>query len=278
MNRLVSAFRAPGKRLVAYLNIGDPGVSTETIDYVQLACAAVDAGADVLELGVPFSDPFADGPAIAAASQRALAHGGGFSATLRIAKAIRAQSNVPLLLFGYANPLVVRGFERAAGEAAEAGIDGLLVVDLPASNEPHDASFELRQAAARAGLGVVPLLAPTSDPERVEAVRAAAASTPFVYYVSVAGVTGARAVPIAAASARAAALETSLALPVAIGFGIDGPEKAKLAAFGEANAGGATGVVVGTALVSALAVEPTMAGKLAAIPRVLAPLRAALGS
>ena len=276
MNRLAPAFRAPGKRLVAYLNIGDPGVSTEPVDYVQLACAAVEAGADVLELGVPFSDPFADGPAIAAASQRALAQGGGFSATLRVARAIRARSAVPLLLFGYANPLIVRGFDRATFEAAEAGIDGLLVVDLPASNEPHDASFELRQAAIRAGLGLVPLLAPTSDPARVLAVREAKDSTPFVYYVSVAGVTGARAVPIAAASVRAHALEADLGLPVAIGFGIDGPEKAQLAAYGEAGAGGATGVVVGTALVSAIAAEPTMAGKLAAIPRVLAPLRAVL--
>ncbi len=271
MKNLAAAFRAPGKRLVAYLNVGDPGCATEPVDYVQIACACVEAGADVLELGVPFSDPFADGPAIAAASQRALGVGGGFADTLRIAAAIRARSPVPLVLFGYANPLIVRGFERAANEAADAGIDALLVVDLPVSADPSDAACELREAAVRAGLGVVPLLAPTSDPSRVDAVRAAAASTPFVYYVSVAGVTGAKSIPLEAASTRATELEKDLGIPVAIGFGIDSPDKARLAARG------ATGVVVGTALVTAMAAECTMAGKLAALARVLTPLRAAIG-
>lgn len=276
MKNLADSFRAPGKRLVAYLNVGDPGVSRTPVDYVQLACACVDAGADVLELGVPFSDPFADGPAIAAASHRALGAGGGFRETLRVAAAIRARSPVPLVLFGYANPLIVRGFERAANEAADAGIDALLVVDLPVSGHADDAAHQLRAAAWRAGVGVVPLLAPTSDPSRIAAVAEAAASTPFVYYVSVAGVTGAKSVPLDAASARAADLEAKLHVPVAIGFGIDGPEKAKLAAFGSTAAGGATGVVVGTALVVALASEPTMDGKIAAAQRILQPLRAAI--
>lgn len=276
MKRLVDAFRAPGKRLIAYLNIGDPGVAREPIDYVRLACAAMDAGADVLELGVPFSDPYADGPAIAAASQRALAASGGLRETLRVAAAIRAQRDVPLLLFGYANPLIVRGFPRACAEAREAGVDALLVVDLPVSNQPDDAAYALREAAVASGLGVVPLLAPTSDPTRVEAVRLTAAATPFVYYVSVAGVTGARDVPLAAAASRARELEEALALPVAIGFGIDSADKARLAAFGDQGQGGASGAVVGTALVQALADEATQAGKLQAVARVLAPLRAAL--
>lgn len=278
MKRLAEAFRAPGKRLVAYLNVGDPGVAREPVDYVQLACAAVDAGADVLELGVPFSDPYADGPGIAAASHRALAAGGGLSTTLRVAAEIRRLRDVPLLLFGYANPLIVRGFSRACADAEQAGCDALLVVDLPVSSQAGDAAHELREAARAVGLGVVPLLAPTSDPARVEAVRLTAESTPFVYYVSVAGVTGARAVPLAAASARAKELEETLGLPIAIGFGIDGADKARLAAFGDARRGGATGVVVGTALVAAMAAEATQSGKLEAVQRVLAPLRAALDS
>ena len=276
MKNLADAFRAPGKRLVAYLNVGDPGVATEAVDYVQLACACVEAGADVLELGVPFSDPFADGPAIAAASHRALGVGGGLRETLRVAAAIRARSAVPLVVFGYANPLIVRGFERVAREAAASGVDALLVVDLPVSAHPEDAAHQLREAAWRVGVGMVPLLAPTSDSSRIAAVAGAAVSTPFVYYVSIAGVTGAKNASLDAASARATELEAKLHVPVAIGFGIDSPEKAALAAYGEHGAGGATGIVVGTALVAAMAAESTQSGKLAAVRAVIAPLRAAL--
>lgn len=285
MKRLIDSFAAPGKRLIAYLDVGDPGLAPrEPADYVQIAHSCVEAGADVLELGVPFSDPFADGPVIAAASHRALAHGGGLDETLRVAAAIRRTSEVPIVLFGYANPLIVRGFAASARACRDAGIDALLVVDLPLSDDPEDAGAQLRAAAAAAGLGVVPLLAPTSSAARVEALRQVRA--PFVYYVSVAGVTGAADVlvraddparrPLAEASARAHSLQLQLSLPVAIGFGIDNADKARIAAFGADGAGGARGVVVGSALVAALAAAPTQNARVAAVLEVLGPLRAAL--
>jgi tryptophan synthase alpha chain len=231
---------ARGKVLVAYLCVGDPGVD----ESAELARACVKAGADVLELGVPFSDPTADGPAIARASQRAIANGGGLAATLRVARAVRdAEPEVGIVLFGYYNPLFVRGEERAAREAAEAGVDALLVVDLPIEE-----SVALRDAARAHGLGFVPLLAPTSSPARVAAVREAASKggMPFVYYVSVTGVTGAGAVDAREAGDRAATLRAELGLPVVVGFGIDSREKARAAA------ARSDGAVVGTALVRAI--------------------------
>ncbi len=164
--------------LVAYLCVGDPSVD----ESVELAQACVRAGADVIELGVPFSDPTADGPAIALASQRALASGGGLEATLRAARSLRAaEPDVGIVLFGYYNPLFVRGEAKAARDAAEAGVDALLVVDLPIEE-----SGPLRRAGKEHGLGFVPLLAPTSRADRVAAVRETAADSPvpFVYYVT----------------------------------------------------------------------------------------------
>ena len=228
---------AKKKALVAYLCVGDPSVE----ESVDLAVACVEAGADVLELGVPFSDPTADGPAIARASQRAIAHGGGLSATLRAAKAVRARTTAPIVLFGYYNPLFVRGDARAVAEAADAGVDALLVVDLPAEE-----GGELRAAAASRGLSIIPLLAPTSSPARVEAVRKATPPAAFVYYVSVTGVTGSQEAPLAKASEEAAAIRRVVGVPVVVGFGIDSPEKARAAATH------ADGVVVGTALVRAI--------------------------
>jgi tryptophan synthase alpha chain len=240
MKRLAAAFER-GKVLVAYLCVGDPSVD-ETI---ELARTCVRAGARVLELGVPFSDPTADGPAIARASQRAIARGGGLAETLRAAKALRAaEPGVGIVLFGYYNPIFVRGEARAAREAAEAGVDALLVVDLPIEE-----SASLRAATAEHGVGFVPLLAPTSRADRVAAVREAArrSPVPFVYYVSVTGVTGA-AVNAQEAGARAAELRAELGagLPVVVGFGIDSREKARAAAQQ------ADGAVVGTALVRAI--------------------------
>lgn len=277
MKRLTDSFAAPGKRLIAYLTVGDPGAAAgEPVDYVQLALACVAAGADVLELGVPFSDPFADGPVIAAASHRAVQSGGGLRHTLAVAAQIRAQSDVPLVLFGYANPLLVRGFANVGKASADAGIDALLVVDLPLSAHAADAGNELRRHAVDAGLGVVPLIAPTSSPARIEALADVRGSTPFVYYVSVAGVTGTAAAPLDHASARARTLQAQLALPVAIGFGIDSADKARVAAHGADGAGGATGVVVGSALVAAVARETTQHDRVRALGAVLQPLRAAL--
>jgi tryptophan synthase alpha chain len=260
MKHLTAAFER-GKVLVAYLCVGDPTVD----ESVDLARACVRGGADIIELGVPFSDPTADGPAIARASQRAIAAGGGLSATLRTARALRAaEPKVGIVLFGYYNPLFVRGEALAAREAADAGVDALLVVDLPIEE-----SRTLRQAAREHGVGFVPLLAPTSRADRVAAVRSAAEQSPipFVYYVSVTGVTGTGAIDAKEAGARAAELRAQVRLPVVVGFGIDSRDKARAAALG------ADGAVVGTAVVRAIEESPTGAGRKQAVENLVRELR-----
>jgi len=260
-DKLAKLAAAKKKVLVAYLCMGDPTVD-ESID---LALACVDAGADMLELGVPLSDPTADGAAIARASERAIAKGGGLTATLRAAKAIRAKSDVPIILFGYFNPLFVRGEARAVSDAAEAGVDAFIVVDLP----PEEGG-ELRAAAKARGLTIVPLLAPTSSKGRLEAVRRSSPPAPFIYYVSVTGVTGVAAAPLVDASAQAAAVRRDVAAPVIVGFGIDSPQKARDAA------SQADGIAVGTALVKAIEGGKTAEARKAAASDLVRGLRAGL--
>lgn len=242
-DRIERAFRTRAsegrKALVTYLCVGDPDEN----ESVELALACAQEGADVLELGCPFSDPAADGPAIARASERALAKGGGLLSTLRVAKEFRRRSNVPIVLFGYYNPLFVRGDREAAQLAADAGIDAFLVVDLPL-----DASSPLREAAKEVGIGVVPLVAPTSRPERI--LRLAETSKqfpiPFAYYVSTLGVTGGSGAvdALSTASVAAQSVRERTGIPTVVGFGIDSKERARAAAER------ADGIVVGTALVN----------------------------
>ncbi len=261
MKRIEAAF-ARGRVLVAYLCVGDPSVD----ESVRLARACVRAGADILELGVPFSDPAADGPAIERASHRAIAAGGGLRETLRAARAIRAaEPDVGVVLFGYYNPLFVLGEERAARAAAEAGVDALLVVDLPIEE-----SRGLKVAAKACGVGVVPLLAPTSSAERVRLVAESAAEgdVPFVYYVSVTGVPGSSAIDARSAGERAKALGKQVGRPIVVGFGIDSRDKAREAARS------ADGVVVGTALVRAIEEGKTPEGRLANVESLVRELRA----
>jgi tryptophan synthase alpha chain len=253
-----------GKVLVAYLCMGDPSID----ESVELAKACVDAGADVLELGVPFSDPTADGPAIARASHRAIGAGGGLEATLRAARAIRSASpSVGIVLFGYYNPLFVRGESRIAHDAAQAGVDAFLVVDLPAEE-----SRPLRETAAAAGVGFVPLLAPTSRAARVAAAAEAArlGPVPFVYYVSVTGVTGSGALDPQQAGQRAAELRAHVQRPVVVGFGIDSAAKARDAARH------ADGVVVGTALVRAIEEGRDATDRRSRVERLVRELRAGI--
>jgi tryptophan synthase alpha chain len=259
VSRLSAAF-ARRKVLVSYLCVGDPSVE----ESVELALVCAGAGSDVLELGVPFSDPTADGPTIARASQRAIAAGGGLDATLHVAATVRARApDVGIVLFGYYNPVFVQGEERTARRAGDAGADALLLVDLPLEE-----SGALARAGRAVGVGLVPLLAPTSLAARVEAVRSAAPRPPFVYYVSTTGVTGSAAVDAGEAGEHASRLRDTLGLPVVVGFGIDGRDRARAAA------AGADGIVVGTALVRAIETTATAEARRAAVEKLVRSLRA----
>jgi len=254
------------KALVTYLCCGDP----DEAESIELAVTCAEEGADVLELGMPFSDPTADGPAIARASQRALAKGGGLDTTLRVAKAVRARCpTTPVVLFGYYNPLFVRGTERVVELAAEAGVDAFLVVDLPL-----DASTELREIARTRSLSVIPLIAPTTRPERITSLAEVATrfEIPFVYYVSMMGVTGGSGAidVLAEASAAAARVRDVTGRPTFVGFGIDSPQAARAAATE------ADGVVVGSALVRRIEEGGTRESRVEAVRALVRDLRKTL--
>ena len=220
------------KAFVAYLTAGDPDLATTA----ELIPALEAAGVDILEIGVPFSDPTADGPAIQAASQRALKKGATLEKILKMIGALRRFSGIPIVLFGYYNPILSYGPERFASDAAAAGVDGILVVDLP----PEEAD-ELRRYTDPAGLAFISLIAPTTDSERARKILRRAMG--FVYYISITGVTG-TAVPSPDDVKRdVERLKAMTDLPIAVGFGISTPDQAA------AMAPLADGVVVGSALV-----------------------------
>lgn len=237
MSRLATRFaelRAARRAgLVIFVTAGDPHPD-QTVDLMH---ALVAAGADVLELGVPFSDPMADGPVIQRASERALAQGMDLRRVLEQVRAFRqTDTTTPVVLMGYLNPIEQMGVERFADAAAAAGVDGALTVDLPFDEEPAHAA-----ALRSAGLDSIFLLAPTSGPERARAVAAQASG--FLYYVSVRGVTGAGSVDLADVQAQVQALKAHTALPVGVGFGVRTPQAAaQIAGFADA-------VVVGSAVI-----------------------------
>jgi len=234
MSRIGDTFarlgRAGEKALITFITAGDPDLATTA----RLIPRMAEAGADIIELGVPFSDPMADGPTIQKASERALDAGTTMVGILAMVKEVRKSCQVPLLLMGYYNPIFIYGVDRFCRDAVAAGVDGVLVVDLP----PEE-SAELKGAADQAGLDVIFLLTPTSDASRVKAVNRLGRG--FIYYVT--GVTGARAALAESLSAKVAALRSQLRLPLAVGFGISTPDQA-----GEV-AAAADGVVVGSAIV-----------------------------
>ncbi|MBX3185494.1 MAG: tryptophan synthase subunit alpha [Labilithrix sp.] len=265
MGRIDDALTRGRKALVTYLCCGDP----DEAESVDLAVACAEAGADVLELGMPFSDPTADGPAIARASQRALGRGGGLDATLRIAREVRKRCAAPIVLFGYYNPLFVRGEQEAVAMAADAGVDAFLVVDLPIEE-----SIGLRTAAAARDMGVVPLVAPTTRPERVAKIAETAARfpVPFVYYVSMTGVTGGAgaAAVLGEAGAQAGRVRQATGRPTVVGFGIDSAEGARAAAERS------DGVVVGSAIVRRIEEGPSREARIAAVQKLVRDLRGAI--
>ncbi len=223
--------------LVVYLTQGDPSPGAT----VSLMASLAESGADVIELGVPFSDPSADGVVIQDAMQRALKAGGGMSSALQTVRDFRARGFVtPVVLFGYYNPIITYGVARFAAAAAEAGVDALLTVDVPI-----DELHELHAPLASVGIGVVPLVAPTSTPERI--ARVASFEPAFVYYVSMTGVTGSAFTGASGGAGRVRAIQEASGAPVAVGFGIKtGSDAKEVAAY-------ADGVVVGSALVRRIA-------------------------
>ncbi len=265
MGGIDDVFAKGKKALITYLCVGDPDADTST----ALALACVEEGADILELGCPFSDPSADGVAIARASQRALERGGGIEETLRVARAVRAASDVPIVLFGYYNPLFVRGDEEAARIVAEAGVDALLVVDLPT-----DESLPLRAAAKAHGLGVVPLVAPTTKPERIATIGALAETypVPFVYCVSMTGVTGAAGATdvLTTAAALAGRVRAATKRPAVVGFGIDSAQRARIASKD------ADGVVVGSEIVRRIERGESREARVASVRELVRTLRQAI--
>ncbi len=226
--------RARGETaLIPFIVAGDPDLDSTRHLVRELEAR----GADLIELGVPFSDPMADGPVNQRAMARGLAAGASLSAILGLVSELRAETQIPLILFGYFNPVLHYGCERFCADAARAGVDGILIVDLP----PEE-SRELARPAAANGIDLIYLLAPTTPIERSRKIAHAASG--FLYYVSVTGVTGARAALAADLENRVRELRAVTDLPIGVGFGISTPEQAGgVAAFADA-------VVVGSALSS----------------------------
>lgn len=220
--------------LITFVTGGDPDPATSP----QLLRALVAGGADIIELGMPFTDPMADGPAIQLANLRALKAGTTLKAILAMVRAFRAEdAATPIILMGYVNPLLAYGVERFAGDAAAAGVDGLIVVDVPPEEDA-----ELGPALRARGLHLVRLATPTTDAARLPVITQTASG--FLYYVAVAGVTGAASAEAASIDEAVGRLKSATDLPVAVGFGIKTPAQAA------AVARVADGVVVGSAIVS----------------------------
>ena len=220
------------KALIVYLTAGDPSLDVTK----KLILGLEKAGVDILEIGVPFSDPTADGPVIQAASQRALKTGTTLQGVLALVADIRRISQIPIVLFGYFNPIFAYGVEKFANDASLAGVDGVLVVDLPQEESP-----ELRIFTDAAGLDFISLVAPTTGKDRLRNIVRAA--TGFLYYISITGVTGTAAPRIDDIKREVGKIRKTTKLPIAVGFGISNAAQAEeIGAF-------ADGVVIGSAFV-----------------------------
>jgi len=236
MSRIADKFRqlatSSEKAFIPFITAGDPDLATTE---ALMLCLA-ENGADMIEIGVPFSDPMADGPTIQASSQRALCNPFALASILGLVRQFRVHYQIPIILFGYYNPFLQYGLDRLARDAGESGVDGLLVVDLP----PEEALDLHRDAAAHA-LDVIFLLAPTSTDERMRLVARLASG--FIYYVSVTGVTGARDSLTNGMAESIARIRGFTALPVGIGFGVSRPEHVREIS------GYADAVIVGSAII-----------------------------
>lgn len=256
-----SQTRAEGRpALMPYITVGFPDLESTA----DIAVTTLEAGADMLELGVPFSDPLMDGPAIQHAQQVALDMGVTPQTCLQVARQISARSSKPFVFMGAYNPILAYGLERFSLDAAEAGASGLIVPDVPLEEQG-----ELRAAAEGAGLHVIQMVAPTSTEARVE--RACRYASGFIYSMSVSGVTGARSSVVETARPLVERVRRCTDVPIAVGFGIAGPEQAReVAPF-------ADGIAVGSAFITLLRDTPA-AGRHRAITAFISSLRDALGS
>lgn len=265
MSRINDCFarlgKAGTKALVPYLMAGDPSPG----DSVPLMHALAAAGADIIELGVPFTDPMADGPVIQAASERALAAGMNLPKVLEMVREFRRDdARTPVVLMGYQNPIEAMGVARFAGAAAAAGVDGVLTVDLP----PEEAGELLAALHAPQSPEMIFLLSPTTTPERIRRIVSVARG--FVYYVSLKGVTGSDRLDPGDIAPKVAAIRRLTDLPVGVGFGIrDGATAARIAQIADA-------VVVGSALVRVIADAADAPARLSAASQFVAGLRRAM--
>jgi tryptophan synthase alpha chain len=260
IDRRFAELRAKSRTgLIPFVTAGDPLPDAT----VAIMHALVEAGADLVELGVPFSDPMADGPVIQHANERALARGVGLSRVVGWVREFRVRdTSTPVVLMGYLNPIEIHGVERFAREACEAGVDGVLLVDCPVEE------IESTAAIHEAGLARIFLTAPTTADERLAAICAAAEG--FLYYVSFAGITGADRLSMDDVRTRVARIKRSAKTPVAVGFGVrDATSAAAIGAFADA-------VVIGSALVDRLAGAKDVAAATSKAREFLAPIRAAL--
>ena len=246
IDRRFAALNAEGRAaLMTFTMTGDPDYETS----LAIAKALPKAGADVIELGMPFTDPMADGPAIQAAGLRALKAGQRMTRTLALVREFRKGDNTtPILLMGYYNPIYIYGVDKFIADAKGAGVDGFIVVDLPPEEDE-----ELCLPTLKAGLNFIRLATPTTDEKRLPVVLNNTSG--FVYYVSITGITGSTAPDASRVAAAVNRIKRHTKLPVAVGFGVKTAEQAR------AIAGGADGVVVGSALVDALARTLDSSGK-----------------
>jgi tryptophan synthase alpha chain len=245
MSRIKTTFdalKAQGKKaLIPYITGGDP-LKEATVPMMH---ALVDAGSDIIELGVPFSDPMADGPTIQLACERALEHGTSLRDVLAMVKEFRTtNTETPVVLMGYLNPVEAMGYQTFVDRAVEAGVDGVLMVDLP----PEEAC-DVDSIFKEAGLDVVYLIAPTTTDKRIESIGKSGSG--YVYYVSLKGVTGSKALDVDDVARNLERIRAHVTIPVGVGFGIqDGETAAKVAAISD-------GVIVGSALVNRIAANAT---------------------
>ncbi len=261
INRIDAKFaelKAQGRAgFIAYITAGDPDLE-RTLD---IALALEGAGVDLLELGLPFSDPLADGPTNQAAATRALAAGATTAGVLEMVRKLRERSEIPVILYTYANPMLLYGFERFHRDCEAAGVDGLLILDVPPDEIAPGRNADMQ---VERKLKYVRLIAPTTRPERIKTIAAAAEG--FIYYVSREGVTGERTSLVEDLDERVTLIKEHTGLPVAVGFGISTPEQVREVARS------ADAVVVGSAIVRRIAehtADPEMPAKVADFVRPL---------